>query len=604
MKKLKKLTAVLLTAMMILVCLSGCGSKKNNENAQVPILEGDFVPQKDLELMVWQTQGTDYVAPEQPDENLVEKWLIDKTKVKIVNAYGNGGGSWDAMLARLIVGENFPDLVACGGGQGPTHFKKLNEAGKIYELTWEMLEKYCPDVIRETPPEFWEKIKVDGKIFGIPYGRANYIPDPETMSEKEKRFETNTPYRLSSLMIRDDILKTLRPEAMSYKEAETLMRETNSTVGDEIADAFTIKSTEEFVEFLREIKKLNLKVGDKPVFPMAYTQMADAWVPMCETAILMTGHKGHFYPTNWNNKTRKIEMTLYTDWIKENMLLQNQMIREGLIDPESLMQTDSQYKEKALSGQYAFIFGGYLMSPTLLDKALRDAGSPYSFVPVFFDITPQEGYEQTKAPTTWQNTISILNTVPAEDVPQILNWINTQFTEEYSDVYWWGPKEAGLYTEEADGKRKFKDEKFNQLMIYNDKRVSVSIDEKKGLGITPGMFAISALKDYRPDYYNDVISYEPAGSGFSFDPDGKYAVRPADAPSGNIWDPIYAEIPEVDTFWNQRTSWEDPFKLTLTAKSDKEFLEKWDKAVAHSKSITDTDKMLAEMTRVANESIK
>ena len=102
MKMLKKLTAVVMLACMMVVVLSGCAEKATTTG------EGDF--SKKLELTVWSTQGSDFVAPVTAKENLVENWLIDKTNVRIKNAYGNGGGQWESVLARLIAGDNFPEF--------------------------------------------------------------------------------------------------------------------------------------------------------------------------------------------------------------------------------------------------------------------------------------------------------------------------------------------------------------------------------------------------------------------------------------------------------------------------------------------------------------
>ena len=151
---MKKGTCRFLAALMcafLALGVSGCGGNEEASNIKISHSEGKFLPEKDLNLTVWTTQGSDYTPPITAKENVVENWLIDKTKVKIDNMYGNGGGQWEALLSRLVAGDNFPDLVVCGGGQGPTHFAKMAEIDEIWELTPELLQTYAPDIWSKIP---------------------------------------------------------------------------------------------------------------------------------------------------------------------------------------------------------------------------------------------------------------------------------------------------------------------------------------------------------------------------------------------------------------------------------------------------------------------
>lgn len=606
--KLKRNIALMLTAVITVMCLAGCGGK-NREMGEINTnLEGEFTPEKDLELVVWNSQGNDYVAPDQPKKNIVEDWLIDNTRVKIVSAFGNGEGTWEAKLSRLIAGDNFPDLFVCGGGQGPTHFTKLAEAERIWELTPEVLNTYAPNVMKNVPEEWWDRIKVDGKIYGIPYGKTGGYIKAEDMTEKQRKFKyTGSSDASYFFMIRDDILKKFYPEAKTMKELEEICKTENRSVVDDLLDSFCLNSLDEFVELAYNIRALDLKEGNKPVYAYGYMHNADAWVPLMEMADFMTNRVGHFYPCHWNTKTEKMEMPLLSDWLRENMKLQNKMIRDDVVDPESLMQTDAQYKEKALNGQYAMIAPGYVTDQTQFFEQIKSRGTKYGYVPVYIRQEIPEGYDRVYQQSSWLNTISILNTVSADDVPQVLNWIDKQFTEEYADVYYWGPKSAGMY-EEKDGKRLYKDDRLNRLWINRESGISITLNEKMGVYQIPGLYALSPsyvdATDYRPDIYNDVKVYTLTSGGYSFTADSKYLVEPVEVPPMNIWDAEYANLETVKTFWNARTAWEEPFRLTLTAQSEEEFEKRWKEAVDNVKSIVDVDEMMSEMTKIAKEKIK
>ena len=47
------------------------------------------------------------------------------------------------------------------------------------------------------------------------------------------------------------------------------------------------------------------------------------------------------------------------------------------------------------------------------------------------------------------------NTLSDEEMYQVLNWINVQYTDEFEQIMFWGPESEGLYTTDENGKRVF-----------------------------------------------------------------------------------------------------------------------------------------------------
>ena len=195
------------------ICFAGCG--KQNEAAMRRDKNGQYQPVNYLNLTVWETQGTDFVPQPVSENDIVAKWLEEKTKVTVKTMYGNGGGQWDVKLTNLLNSDALPHIIHCGAGQGPAHFAKLDQLGKVWELTPEMIQEFAPEVWRKTPKDYWDKIKVNGKILGIPYISPiskESLPDADedTISFMQEIFTGNkTDVTHSSgavLWIRDDIL--------------------------------------------------------------------------------------------------------------------------------------------------------------------------------------------------------------------------------------------------------------------------------------------------------------------------------------------------------------------------------------------------------------
>lgn len=601
MKNFKRILAfVLLIAFAVVLC-AGCGNKET-ELGVVLDENGKLVPQKDLKLSVWFTHGTDYVATSAVKEDIVENWLVDKTRVKIGNAIGNGGSEWEAAMTRFVAGDNFPDLVYCGGGQGATHFAVLSKADKIWELTPEMLQRYAPDIWKKIPERIWNKISVDGKIYGIPY--CFPVTDEIDPSVTEEEMNTwGTPYTDvgTNIWIRDDILKKIYPDALSYDDAMKLLEEKNAPIGDELMDV-CINSKEDFIDLMKKIQSLNLTAGGKTVYPFGYTG-TDCWVPLAQFGAQLFGYTGHNYTSSWDTKNDEICLPILKPIVKEAAKLQNQMLRDKLIDPESLINSAAVTKEKVLAGQYAMVCLAGVGHPPNLNATIASAGKEYRYRPLFTNIPRADGYETIVSEATWTRAVGILKTVKEEDIPQILNWMNVQFTEEFEEVRYWGPKEAGLYEDHEDGTRTFKDERFNKRFIYHD-TTALATEDTLGIDGTAGILSLKFMSEskWQPMFYNKVHSYQlvtGAGGGASFAVGSSYLTEPKIVPTYNAWAPEFADLEDVQEYWSSRSQWEEPFKTALAANSESEFEQKWKSAEDNLKSLIDVDKMTKEMTAAA-----
>ncbi|MBQ8315551.1 MAG: hypothetical protein IJX95_07415, partial [Lachnospiraceae bacterium] len=200
----------------------------------------------------------------------------------------------------------------------------------------------------------------------------------------------------------------------------------------------------------------------------------------------------------------------------------------------------------------------------------------------------------------------ILKTVDEEGLYQILNWINVQFSDEYESVVYRGPEEAGLYEEDENGKRQYKDKRFKEYFVDGN-RDALTPEETLGLGGPTaagyqigGLFSVKpSTNRWNPKIHLSEIVYTPAvNGGFKFKEDSKHVTSVKKYPPCQGWASIYADIPEVVTFWAERGQWENNFKIAM-ASSPKQFDKKWDEAIKELYKIVDIDAMTEKMTEVA-----
>lgn len=606
---MKRLIACVLAVLMLLGALTGCNSKKTGGGS---IVNGEYVPGDELAIELWYTQGSDFTPGNELSDNVVSKWVYDRTKVKIESMYGNDNGQWDTKLSRLVAGDNLPSIIACGAGQGPAHFAKLVENDLVWEITDEMLETYAPNYLRRVPKETIDLFRIDGKLYGLPYYQSssketNPQMDDETLNNVEEYIKGITGDEHRKLWIRDDILKMIYPKCLSWDEIYKVAKK-GAPCAD-ITHDIPITTKEEYIDFMYKIKELNLKTDTgKPVYAFGYSG-GDNWEALNFIGGDMMGYSPQYYTSAWQDSKQRMVIPLVEDIVYEGAKAQNKMLRDKVFDPESLVQTTDIYSEKVLDGQYAIFANDYISGGAEgVNKTLEDEGVSYRYRPFNVNIPNHPDYLPGKTSTKWTKSLCFTNVNSEEDVIQLLNWINVTCSEEFEEVFWWGTEDDGLYTEK-DGVRTYKDDRFNQRFIDGNVG-ALDVKDSKGIGmeaVDAGVWYVMPVKEkqtqFAPPIYNKTFKVAPYQAIAKITADSEHAVTKY-FPPAYIWDACYADIPEVVEYWAQREKWENAFKIAFTAESDKEFDKKWKEAKDILATVCDVDAMAKAMTKVAREEYK
>ncbi len=602
--KFKKLIATV-TATVLAVSICGCGK---DTSAVYEVKDGKFVPLKDLPLTVWYTQGTDYTAGNELKDNVVQKYVYDKTRITFENTYGNDGGQWDTKLSRLLTGDNMPDAVICGAGQGPTHFAKLVKAKQLWEISDDLLEKYAPNVLKRIPKDMLDGFKINGKLYGIPYAlqENNKTTQPSCDEQtiqyiNEMQAKQYTDEQMA-MYVRDDILKKVYPSAKTWDEITALSEKENGPIADELFDT-GINTTQDYIDFMYKIKNMNLTVNGKPVYAFGYSG-GDNWEALSYLGADMMGYAPLTYVGAWDIDKNEENILIDDDIIKEAASIQNKMIRDSVIDPESIMHTSDMYKEKVNNGQYAICCINYAGGVGTVNAALKKAGKPYRYRPLYVNIPNKPEYKAAATKPTWQFSVAFTKSLTEDEFIQALNWVNVCFSDEFEEVFYWGTKEDGLYTENEDGTRTYTDERFAKRFYEGD--ISALDDSlTKGIGLntaTAGTWYTMATQNSRwaPGIYNHNYKLSVGDSIKRYKTDSEHIVKTS-VPDYSPWSSIYSSNDKVITFWAKREQWENPFKLAFAAKDDKEFESKWNDALKKLNDIVDIKEMSKEMTEIANK---
>ena len=282
---------IVLSATIILF-LTTCAPTQFNKLMNSSIIDNT------LKVSIWTTHGNTYNPPEMPpkqEDRLVENWLIKKAGVQVVDMFGNGGVQWETKLSQLIADSKLPQLVHCNGGQGPVQFAKLASADLIWELDPQTLQMYAPNIYKKIPQKAWNSMKINGKIYGIPYKfpvskQIDPDIDPKVLAFFERCSSDNTFSDISALWIRDDILQKLFPSSKSYAQIMDLINQKNEPIGDDLCDV-PIKTTQDYIKLMYDIKALGLMTSNgNPVYATGYTG-SDNWFSFTFLGAEMLGYR-------------------------------------------------------------------------------------------------------------------------------------------------------------------------------------------------------------------------------------------------------------------------------------------------------------------------
>lgn len=182
MTKLMKTLSMMLAVIMLAGAVAGCGQSKTttSEGTSAPVATSEestekvtteevtteevFVPDisKEVHLKIYTVSDP---APGHEDV-LAEINKILKEKINTTIDVENLPWStfWTKYPLLFASGEEFDAIYAANWMEYGKHASK----NAFLELTDDLLQKYCPDVLRELPEDAWKQAKINGKIYMIP----------------------------------------------------------------------------------------------------------------------------------------------------------------------------------------------------------------------------------------------------------------------------------------------------------------------------------------------------------------------------------------------------------------------------------------------------
>lgn len=408
------------------------------------------------ELFEWWDNPNDVVTP----------YIEEKFGLVIGDQYWRSGQLTEERINTFVASNSFPDLFVAAYSYAP-QLKDL-----AYDLT---------DLLPRHMPNYWNSLSrvdrdmhyIDGSIYFV-FKRDEVDWTPEALADPY-----NNGYGLS-LQIREDILVDLGYEFTPMAEIEAVCRrEHRAATLEDFAFShpekelplwqgvpFPYSTPEEFADFLQDIKDLGAtdRSGNE-VFPLTLR-----W------GIQQIGAGAYDWSNGfrYNYETGEAEGYLGSSETYEFLRWWWGMYRDELLDPDYVIQTNTQLEEKVTSGRAAMWFEP---NQDQVNAALTSLDPSWTVRPM---PNPQGDPHSHWYPYTPGYFGVFLNRdMPEELVIRFLEMWDYMYSEEGMLDLVYGPEEAGFRTvRSSDGRVVFTEE---MQELYDRREKGIGGPDEYGL---------------------------------------------------------------------------------------------------------------------------
>ncbi|GAA0137827.1 ABC transporter substrate-binding protein [Paenibacillus sp. YSY-4.3] len=458
MKKWKSPKTIVALLLASILLLSGCGGSGGGDKNAGSSNTGNTNQSAEAGADTSPVTLTFFGADSSPNwsnmQDEVGKVITEKTGVTLDAEFDVGAGGGESKIALMAASGDVPDLIFAKG-----ELSKLVDAGLIIDLT-DLIDKHAPNI---------------KKIFGDNMNRLKYSNEDPSIYSIVTNMGVDNQYfdATGGFEIQHRVLKEL-----GYPKVRTL---------------------QDYENVLKEYYAKHPTTDGQPTIPL--TLSADDWrimITVTNPAFLATGapDDGEYYvdPETYEAKLhyKRPEEREYFRWL-------NHMYNEGLLDKDTFVQKEDQYKAKIASGRVLGLIDqewGYMDA----ENALKTSGkNEYTYS--HFPVTLSEEYVDHSFQPAGVDGYGIAITTACKDPVRAIQFLDWLASDEGQVLRNWGI-EGKHYTVGADGQRVIPAEITERRM--ND---TANFTKETGLGNPAGLYAAMSarygdgVKDSTGNYY-------------------------------------------------------------------------------------------------------
>ncbi|WP_342423954.1 ABC transporter substrate-binding protein [Paenibacillus sp. FSL E2-0178] len=321
----------------------------------------------------------------------IGKEITAKTGVTLNAEFDVGSGGGQDKISMMAASGDYPELIYAKGELG-----KLVDAEAVLDLT-DLIDKYAPNI---------------KKVMGDNMNRMKYSNDnqaiysiPTNVGVDNQNFDATNGFQIQHRVLKE----------LGYPEVRTL---------------------QDYENVLKEYAAKHPTTDGQPTIPM--TVNADGWkvmITVTNQGDVTTGgtNDGEYYVNPETYETmlhyKKPEEKEYFRWL-------NHMYNEGLLDKDSFVQKDDQYKAKIASGR---VLGLTSVEWEYQDaeNALKAAGKD-EYTYAHFPVTLNEEYKDHAMQSVGVDGYGISITTACKDPVRAIKFLDWLSSEEGQVLRNWG----------------------------------------------------------------------------------------------------------------------------------------------------------------------
>lgn len=603
-----------------------------SDSSDLPSWEGET-----LEISVWFAAASSTVIGTIPETDVCFKELERVTGVKfnVDKCFDNGGTNIDAKLPMVIASNDLPNMIIGYGIK--KQVLELWEEGYLADLTRFYEDGSLDQLLKYMPlEEAWDYVYVnyadeDGNMFLLPNGgTSNTVSVWDAIGFEHEDYDPNyfDTYGMSptnynnmnsnkAVLVRDDILKALFPDALTLKDIENIYVENGTFTEEQIFD-LGLDSPEDFWEMLYDIQEL-IAGGDyvgmdgRPVEVMAGPHNeVDNWYWMVNLPNAVNGAPDgtqYFVGADYDaeDPDKLLSYAFNSDYYVKWMKQLNQLVRDDVISQSSMIDNSAAFTEKCKNGHYAVLYGGQ-------HYPYGDANNGWNYRPIY--VNTEYNYSRYGGFSNVQHDDCIgifKDTLSDAQLEQLIHAINYINSEVGIKMFYWGPRSAGLFTEDENGNRTYTKKELVDAMINNIDNGYPTDYGIYNTSLAVPLFSLRpkamAMVIYQPNYLAAGTSPRKAIDAKKYFVPGilkghTHGENATFIESSILIYKTGLTIDGVKQFWDARDGFERLVKKVIVSSDDEEFERRLQELCQYAEDNGFTEDVLEEFTQMfleANE---
>lgn len=175
--RMKKLTALFLSAAMVTGMFVGCGAKEETKTEVSSTTEGsktyngvDVSEHVDLKMYLLGDRAADFDEVYAEVNKILEEKLNCSVSVDFLS-----WGEHEKKYSLLFSSQEDFDLIFTASSWG--HYEQTVSLGGFYPMSEEFLQTYAPQLMEYVPEVAWNQAKIEGQIYMVPNKQTEYSQD-------------------------------------------------------------------------------------------------------------------------------------------------------------------------------------------------------------------------------------------------------------------------------------------------------------------------------------------------------------------------------------------------------------------------------------------